>query len=166
MEDIAKAAGVSRQTIYAHFPSRDALVETLLTDATARVLTALEAADLDHGPAVQALTRFMEVAWQAFDTDPFLLHLSNPPKTPEQEREQHEPIIGPLQKLIQRGHSTGEFDPTLPVNWLLSATLALGHAAGEEVRTNRMTSEEAIAVLRDAIPRLVTNTRNEPTSPN
>jgi hypothetical protein len=40
------------------------------------------------------------------------------------------------------------------VSWLLSATIALGHAAGEEVRAGRITSDEAITTLRRSIPRL------------
>ncbi len=156
MDDIAKAAGISRQTVYAHFPSRDALLTALLTEVTARVVEAIATADLDTGPAADALVRFLEISWQAFESDPFLLHLTSPPKSPEEERDQHEPVLGPLEQLIRRGQRTGEFDPTLPVSWLLSATIALGHAAGEEVRAGHMTPDQAIATLRRSIPRLFT----------
>lgn len=156
MDDIAKAAGISRQTVYSHFPSRDALLKALLARVTERVVDAIDAADLDTGPAADALVRFLEIGWQAFKGDPFLLHLASPPKSPEQERDQHEPILGPLEQLIRRGQRAGEFDPKLPVSWLLSATIGLGHAAGEEVRAGRMTPDEAIATLRHSIPRLFT----------
>jgi AcrR family transcriptional regulator len=156
MDDIAKAAGISRQTVYSHFPSRDALLNALLARVTERVLDAIDAADLDTGPAENALVRFLEISWEAFEGDPFLLHLASPPKSPEQERDQHEPILGPLEQLIRRGQRAGEFDPKLPVSWLLSATIGLGHVAGEEVRAGRMTPDEAIATLRQSIPRLFT----------
>lgn len=156
MGDIAKAAGISRQTVYAHFPSRDALLNALLAGVTARVVDAIDAADLDTGPAAAALVRFLEISWQAFEADPFLLHLASPPKSPEQELDQHQPILGPLEQLIRRGQRAGEFDSQLPVNWLLSATIALGHAAGEEVRAGRMTTDESLAALRGSIPRLFT----------
>ncbi|MBS2966358.1 TetR/AcrR family transcriptional regulator [Actinocrinis puniceicyclus] len=154
MEDIAKAAGISRQTVYAHFPSRDALLGVLFDRVTEQVLAAIDAADLDSGPADQALVRFLEIGWQAFDADPFLLHLAEPPLTPQQERARHEPLLYRLEQLVRRGQRSGAFDPDLPVAWILSATLALGHTAGEEVRAGRMTSAQAIDVLRRGIPRL------------
>jgi AcrR family transcriptional regulator len=156
VDDIAKAAGISRQTVYSHFPSQDALLNALLARVTERVVDAIDAAELDSGPPAAALVRFLEISWQAFEGDPFLLHLASPPKSPEQERDQHEPILGPLEQLIRRGQRAGEFDPKLPVNWLLSATIGLGHTAGEEVRAGRMTPDEAIATLRRSIPRLST----------
>lgn len=155
MEDIAKAAGVSRQTVYAHYPSRDALLGALLDRATTQVVAAIDTADLDHGPAAAALTRFLRIGWDAFEGDPFLLHLTGPAPSPEQDRDRHEPIMGRLEALFRRGQASGEFDPALPVNWLLAATLALGHAAGEEVRAGRMTTEEAFTTLQHSLPRLL-----------
>ncbi|MFC1407634.1 MULTISPECIES: TetR/AcrR family transcriptional regulator [Streptacidiphilus] len=155
IEDIAKAAGISRQTVYAHFPSREALLQALMERVTEQVVTAIDAADLDTGPADAALVRLLETGWVALGTNPFLLHLTLPPIDPEQERERHEPILARLERLVVRGQEQDEIDPQLPVAWVLSATLALGHAAGEEVRAGRMTPTEAVQVLRTSIPRLV-----------
>jgi AcrR family transcriptional regulator len=155
LAEVAKAAGISRQTLYAHFPSRDALISALIERATDRVLTALDAADLDAGPADQALVRLMEAGWTSFDTDPFLLHLAAPPVTPEQDRDRHAPILERLRRVVERGRREGDIDPDQTIDWILTAVLALGHAAGEEVRAGRMTSTEAIDALRSSIPRLV-----------
>ena len=155
MDDIAKSAGTSRQTVYAHFPSRDALINALIQRATERVVATIEAADLHTGPADQALVRLLEVGWQSFDTDPFLLHLAAPPVGPDEDRDRHAPILDLLGELVARGQRDGDIDPDLPAAWILSATMALGHAAGEEVRAGRMDSADAIEVLRRSIPRLV-----------
>ena len=40
VEDIARAAGVSRQTVYAHFPSRETLLNAVIEQATAEVSAA------------------------------------------------------------------------------------------------------------------------------
>ena len=155
LAEVAQAAGVSRKTLYAHFASRDVLINALIERATARVVAALEAADLDTGPADQALLRLMEIGWRSLDTDPFLLHLSSPPASPEQDRDRHEPILERLQAVVARGQREGNIDPELTTDWVLAAVLALGHAAGEEVRAGRMDSDQAIASLRISIPRLV-----------
>jgi hypothetical protein len=45
--EVAAAAGVTRQTVYAHFPSRDALIGALLHAAGAETVAAMDAARLD-----------------------------------------------------------------------------------------------------------------------
>jgi hypothetical protein len=59
-----------------------------------------------------------------------------------------------LERLIRRGRRDGEFDRKLPVNWMVAATIALGHAAGEEVRAGRMTSRKARAMLQEGLSAL------------
>src|SRR5215475_1008317 len=113
MEDIAKAAGISRQTVYAHFPSRDLLLGALVERATTRVVAAIDAADLESGPPVDALVRLMEVGWQAFDTDPFLLHLASAPVTPDEDRDRHMPILGRLADVVTRGQVAGAIDQNM-----------------------------------------------------
>jgi AcrR family transcriptional regulator len=162
MDDIATAAGVSRQTIYAHFRSRDALIGSLLERVTERVVDAIRAADLDTGPATGALIRFIELAWRAFEGNPFMLHLATPSASPEQERDRHQPILAPLEHLVTRGQRTGEFDPAVPVSWLLAAIIGLGHAAGEEVRAGRLTPDQAIEALRRSIPRMLATGQPHP----
>ncbi|MBS2534592.1 TetR/AcrR family transcriptional regulator [Catenulispora sp. NF23] len=152
---VAEVAGISRKTLYAHFPSRELLINALIERAAARVVAALDAADLESGPADAALVRLMEAGWAGMDADPFLLHLATPPVSPEQDRERHAPILERLRAVIERGKREGDVAPDLPIGWVLTAVLALGHAAGEEVRAGRMTSTEAIETLRLSIPRLV-----------
>lgn len=155
LAEVARAAGISRQTLYTHFASRDVLINALIERATERVVTALDAADLDTGPADQALVRLMEAGWAGIGADPFLLHLSAEPVQPEQDRDRHAPILERLRRVVERGQREGDIDPAQSVDWILAAFLALGHAAGEEARAGRMTSAEAVDALRNSIPRLV-----------
>lgn len=156
---VAQAAGISRKTLYTHFPSRDALINALIERVTTRVVAALDAADLDTGPADAALVRLLETGWTSIGTDPFLLHVSAPPATPEQDRDRHAPIIQRLYRVVERGQREGDIATDLAIEWILAAVLALGHAAGEEVRAGRMTSSEAVDALRVSIPRLVRPTQ-------
>lgn len=65
--------------------------------------------------------------------------------------------------LIERGQENGELDATLPPGWLLTACLALGRAAEEEVKAGRMTTGEASNVVHRSFLRLLglADTRQE-----
>ncbi len=153
MEEIARAAGVARQTVYAHFPSRETLLRAVEERALAETVATLDAAELHKGPAVAALDRLVQAGWQTLERYPLLMHLRRD-LTPEEELALHQPILERLQRLIKRGQRSGEFDRRLPTNWLLTSFLALSHAAAEEVAAERMTARQALEVLRQSVLRV------------
>ena len=55
LEQVAAAAGVTRQTVYAHYPSRPLLVAAVIDRITAEALAALEAANVDSDTVAEAL---------------------------------------------------------------------------------------------------------------
>jgi hypothetical protein len=57
--------------------------------------------------------------------------------------------------LIERGQETGDFDKTLSSAWLLTAALALGRAAEDEVKAGRMTADQAGDAVRRSYLRLL-----------
>jgi AcrR family transcriptional regulator len=154
VEQIAAAAGVARQTVYAHYPSRPLLVAAVLDRITAEAVAALEAADVDGGTATEALLRWLDVAWRLFDRYALLLHPSVTAIDKADSDRQHAGVIAPLERLIRRGQAAGEFDGALSPAWLVSATIALGHAAGGEVAAGRMTTAQAAEALRHGILRV------------
>ncbi|MCW3842023.1 TetR/AcrR family transcriptional regulator [Micromonospora yasonensis] len=149
VEDIATAAGLSRQTVYAHFPSRDALVAAVYQRMTDEVLAALDEARLDEGPAPEALLRLLRVSWGAFDRYPAL-----PPPPGAADVELHQPIFDRLTRLIVRGQRAGEFDPDAAPGWLFAATVALGHAGWAEVAAGRMSAADAADAVQAGILRV------------
>lgn len=155
VEAIAGAAGVTRQTVYAHFPSRADLIAAVVGQLTEQTVTALDAADLDEGPATAAVLRLLDVSWQTFDRYPVLLQLGSDPVTPQQDHDRHTPVTQRLTRLIRRGQQVGEFDPRLAPLWLVAAIIALGHAAGAEVAAGRMSSRRAAAALRTSVLRVL-----------
>src|SRR6266511_2218266 len=153
MEEIARAAGLARQTVYAHFPSRETLLRAVEERALAETIAMLDAAELHKGPAIEALDRLVRAGWQTLERYPLLMHLRRDLK-PDEELALHQPILERLQRLIRRGQRSREFDRRLPTNWLLTSFLALSHAAAEEVAAERMTAPDALEVLRQSVLRV------------
>lgn len=147
MEDIAAAAGITRQTVYAHFPSRDALVAALIEAAAAEYAALLDAADLDTAPPADALTRFLDAGWRFLDRHPLLLNTAAA-RNARPENDPHEFVPPRLERLIQRGQDTGEFDASLPASWLATAVLGLQHTAADEIAGGRLAAPEAEALCR------------------
>lgn len=152
VEEVAAVAGVTRQTVYAHFPSREGLLDAAVERVTAEALAAIDAAELDSGSAPDALSRLIDASWQTFERYPILLTAG---AAADQDRgSAHAPVLDRLERLVRRGQRAGEFDASLSPGWLLSATVALGHSAGQAVTAGRMTAEEAVAALKDSLYRL------------
>jgi AcrR family transcriptional regulator len=152
MEDIAAAAGVTRQTVYVHFPSRDALIDALLNVAGAETVAAMDAAGLDTAPPADALRKYLDIGWELVRRNPFLLAPAltrNPPGS-----EQHDAGTARLEQLIRRGQRAGDFDRAPPASWLAAATIGLFRAAAEEVAAGRLTTRKATAMLLDSALRL------------
>src|SRR5262252_101605 len=59
MSAVAKQAGVSRVTLYAHFATWQAVLEAAVTRAVDRTMAALSAAEPDVGPADAAVDRMV-----------------------------------------------------------------------------------------------------------
>lgn len=115
--------------------------------------SAFDSARLDDLPPAVALVRLLEAGWQAVARYPLAWHL--PAVSPEQDASRHAPVLQRLLKLIERGQESGDLDATLPPGWLLTACLALGRAAEEEVKAGRMTIDEATHAVHLSFLRLL-----------
>lgn len=156
VEAIATAAGVTRQTVYAHFPAREQLLAAALDRLTEQTVAAMAAADPDSGPAADALLRLLDAAERAAGEYPALTRmLSTLPASAQQDAERHVPVAELLERVVRRGQADGEFDDRLPAGWLVTATIALAHAADAEAEAGRLTSQEARDTLRTSLLRLL-----------
>jgi AcrR family transcriptional regulator len=153
MDEIARAAGVSRQTVYAHFPSRDALIDAVIERGTAEFTSLLDGLDLDQAPPAQALTWLLETGWQIAARYPFLW--LQPAVDPGKDAERHAPVLDRMLDIVRRGQASGDFDASVPAHWLLSASLALGRATEDEVKAGRMTIEHATRAMHQGLLRLL-----------
>ncbi|MGW5754149.1 TetR/AcrR family transcriptional regulator [Nocardia rhamnosiphila] len=150
---IAAEAGLTRQTVYAHFTSRDDLIDAVTDHLTERTLAAISRADPGTGSATRALLGILDESWRTFESLPALRQRTAGRKAADRER--HAPVRDHLVQLIGRGQRTGEFDDATDPDWLAAAVIGLGHAAGEEVESGRMSLREAARALRDSTLRLL-----------
>jgi AcrR family transcriptional regulator len=153
VDEIARTAGVSRQTVYAHFPSRDALIDAVIEQASAEFTALLDGLDPDQAPPAQALTRLMDAGWQVAARYPFLW--LQPAVDPGKDADRHAPVLDRMLDIVRRGQASGDFDASVPAHWLLSACLALGRATEDEVKAGRMTIEQATRAVHQGVLRLL-----------
>ncbi len=162
MEEIAAAAGVTRQTVYAHFLSRDALIAAVIHAERAEGLAAIVAARLHSVAPVDALRRFLDLSWQIVDRCPLLLEPTLA-RTPDPEgHDPHRTVAAHLERIIRRGQRSGDFDRVLPAGWLAAATFGLGHAAAERLATGKVSEGMAKTMLLESVLRLYGGTALTP----
>lgn len=147
---IAAAAGLTRQTVYAHFGNRDALLDAVADRITDQAMAAMDEAEENGGPALDQLLQLQAIGWRLFERNPALLQLGSTRAGAAADQARHEPVAARLTRLVKKGQASGEFDPAPPATWLVAAVTALGHAAGDEVGAHRMSVEEAATWLRTA----------------
>jgi AcrR family transcriptional regulator len=156
VEDIAAAAGVVRQTVYAHFSSRTALLEAVVDHLTVETANALDTLDVTTPPPGEALRRWLEATWAIVQRYPVLLGPAIAGAAPPaDEYDRHRPVTGQLSELIRRGCQAGAFESRHSEDWVISVIIALGHAAAQQVTAGRMSPDEAGAAYRDSVLRLV-----------
>lgn len=151
MSAVAAAAGVSRVTLYAHFPTREALIEGVVARVIERAKAALADARLDQGSALEALDRLTAVAWDHLDRGGGIARSAADVLTPAAMDRAHRALHEPIGALIRRGQAAGEFRDDLTVSWLLATYFALMHAAGDQVRAGTLASADAVGVLQPTL---------------
>jgi AcrR family transcriptional regulator len=142
MAAIARAAGVSRVTLYAHFPTREALLEAALDRALAEASAVLAAATSDNLPADEGLLWLIRSSWQLLDRHSALFTAVSTSLDPVRMREHHERALAPVRELLLSGRWEGAFRTDLGVEWLVTVFYSLIHAAAAEVQAGRLAAAD------------------------
>jgi TetR/AcrR family transcriptional repressor of mexCD-oprJ operon len=139
MAEIARRAGVVRATVYAHFPTRESLLDFVMEHAVARVAEATATAEPTRGEPRQALERVLRATWKQLDQFHALLAINTARLSAEELRRRHQPVMTHFAPLVERGQKDGVFRGDVPVTWHLAVMRAIVHAASAELRSGRLT---------------------------
>ncbi len=124
MDEVAKAAGISRATLHRHFAGRDALVRALESLGIAECEAALDAARLDEGTASEAVRRLVGAIEPAAGLLGFL-YTENQLFEGEEQNPGWTLIDDRISALFRRGQLGGEFRIDLTPAWLTEALYGL-----------------------------------------
>ncbi|MFA7759003.1 TetR/AcrR family transcriptional regulator [Streptomyces sp. NRRL B-2790] len=143
MDQIARAAGVVRRTVYGHFPSREALISTLVDGAVASLADADAGAREGITDPAEAVARSVLRIWEIADRYRLLVALAQRTVTVQGIRERLAPLRETKVQMLQRGLDEGVFSSPLPAPALAYVHEQMLFAVMEAVNDGLVTAEEA-----------------------
>ncbi|MFI7679040.1 TetR/AcrR family transcriptional regulator [Actinophytocola sp. NPDC049390] len=156
MAEVAAAAGVRRATLYGHFPSREELIDAVITHAITHTDEVLTALGLDRDRADVALERLVRTSWPILDRFRRLRTAALAELGAERLRRHHDRTLHHVDQLIRRGQDDGLFRTDLPLDWLVAMFYAVLHAAADEADAGRTSPSTAPDRLARTVLSLVT----------
>ncbi|MGW1671745.1 TetR/AcrR family transcriptional regulator [Streptomyces sp. NPDC002324] len=114
LEELARAAGVVRRTLFGHFPGRAALLEALAEEAAETLRTTVAAGPDPTEPAERALAQFVFSLWPVGDRYRMLLALARRDLGSERVAEVLAPARAAAATILERGQRDGVFHSHLP----------------------------------------------------
>jgi TetR/AcrR family transcriptional regulator, regulator of autoinduction and epiphytic fitness len=148
MDDVAKAAGVVRRTVYAHFDSREALINGIVDEASTDLVAALSQAGEpperpDLATAVLAL-----LSWPVGDRFRMLLSFARKELGEQRILDLMEPARAVSISVVERGQRDGTFSTYLPAETLVAMTEAITITLFDQANSGLITdSGESFAAV-------------------
>ncbi|MGW4914313.1 TetR/AcrR family transcriptional regulator [Streptomyces sp. NPDC004270] len=143
MDQIARAAGVVRRTVYGHFPSREALIGTLVDGAVEALVAADARARRETANPAEAVARSVLAIWEIADRYRLLVGLAQRTVTMRGIRDRLAPLREKKVELLQRGFDEGDFSSPLPAPALAYVHEQLLFAVMEAVNDGLLDAKEA-----------------------
>lgn len=133
VDDIARAAGVTKQLVYHYFSSKEQLFASVLDESAQDVLADLLALELDHLPPTDALRILLEHAFDQYRTDPTLGALAQEGLRFHEHNAVHRnrfhdlapALVSRMDRILRRGAASGEFQPGVDARLFYAASALL-----------------------------------------
>ncbi len=144
---LAAKAGVSRPTVYSHFPGRAELVSAVMERSARRAVAAIESAGPGEGSPSEALERVIRSAWGQLARHHDIATALGSEVPTESMHAAHHDAVGLFGQIVARGRFDRSFRQDLPVAWLVNACVGLMHAAAVAVHSGQMQANAACDAL-------------------
>lgn len=141
MDEVARAAGISRATLHRQFAGRDALVRALEALCIEECEAALDATRLDEGTAQEALRRLVKELERVAGLLAFL-YTENQLFEGEGQNEGWARLDARMAALFRRGQEGGEFRIDLSPSWLTEALYGLMASGAWAVTEGRVAAKD------------------------
>ncbi|MFJ5262069.1 TetR family transcriptional regulator [Streptomyces sp. NPDC088387] len=146
LEELARASGVVRRTLFGHFPGRAALLEALAEEAQEAMQGALHAQRLQDEQPERALAMFTFALWPVGDRYRMLLGLARRDLGTERVAEILAPARSAVAGVLERGQREGVFHTHLSPGAMSAALEGLTIALLECVNTGELAEDDGSAV--------------------
>ncbi|MFF3911308.1 TetR/AcrR family transcriptional regulator [Streptomyces sp. NPDC001848] len=143
MDQIARAAGVVRRTVYGHFPSREALISTLVDGAVEAVAAAHAAGREGVTDPAEAVARSTLAVWEVADRYRILIALAQRSVTMQGIRDRLAPVRKTCEEILAHGLEQGVFVSPLPPQALAYMHEQMLFALMEAVNDGLLAAREA-----------------------
>lgn len=150
MDEVAKAAGISRATLHRHFAGRDALVRALEALGIAECEAALDAARLNEGGAGEAVRRLVREIEPAAALLAFL-YTENQLFEGEEQNQGWARLDARIAALFRRGQESGEFRIDLTPVWLTEALYGLMASGAWAVQEGRVAANDFTHMITELL---------------
>ncbi|MEV4873043.1 helix-turn-helix domain-containing protein [Streptomyces syringium] len=149
MDEIAKAAGISRATLHRHFAGRDALVRALEDLGIEQFERALDEARTEEGDAAEALRRLIAATEPVAGIMAFLYTENQLYEVGLNEGWNR--LDARVTALFQRGQEEGAFRLELSPAWLTEALYGLIGAGAWAVQDGRVAAKDRTRMVAELL---------------
>ena len=152
--DISAAAGISRITFYGHFSSREKLLDAVVERTTDRIERQLSQVRTDEAPW-PALERLVQTQWRLVGELNGIVLAAEHLVPAERIHELHARPIARVHELIDAGRQDGTFRTDHSLQWQVACFFAILHGAAAELRSGRLTEDQAAHVIPETVQALL-----------
>jgi AcrR family transcriptional regulator len=150
LASVAAASSLTRTTVYAHYSSREALLEALVERAIGEGVTAWDARGA-HADPLAAVEDHLRGSWRTLAGQASLLEAATDALGPDRLAHLHAPLHQRVHAMLQDARVAHVIATDVPLSWQVRTWFALVHEAGRGrgVRAGRRIEDVlVVTVLR------------------